>query len=152
MTPEESAAVLITHHPFTFAPSYRLPAFLVGVTNNNATVSVGPDDLVVRFGPWRLRTPIGNIAGTQRVSGFRWWRTAGPPRLSLVDRGVTFATNGDAAACVTFAEPVSGIDPTGAIKHPGATLTVADPWRLIESIETIRRIRAARDPDPIPER
>ncbi len=47
---------------------------------------------------------------------------------------MTFATNGDRALCVQFHEPVRGIDPTGRILHPGATITVADPEGLAKAV------------------
>jgi hypothetical protein len=47
---------------------------------------------------------------------------------------VTFATNGDRALCVEFHEPVAGIEPTRTIKHPGATMTVADPEDLARAL------------------
>ena len=99
---------------------------------------LGPDGLRVRFGPWRLRTTIANIAGAETTGGFGWLKTAGPAHLSLGDRGVTFATNGDAAVCVTFRTPVVGIDPTHTLKHPGATLTVADPARFLAQLDRLR--------------
>ena len=81
----------------------------------------------MRFGPWSLRTPLANVAGVDLTGGYAFIKTAGPPHLSLSDRGVTFATNGDRGVCVKFHEPVRGIDPTGRIVHPGATMTVVDP-------------------------
>ena len=91
-------------------------------------------ELRVRFGPWRLRTPIENITGVQRSGGFAYLKTVGPPHLSFTDKGVTFTTNGDAAVCLELRTPVKGIDPTGRIVHPGVTLTVADPDALAEEI------------------
>lgn len=115
---------------FAFAAAYRLPALLFGIGPRTAHVTVTDDELRVRFGPWRLVTPRANIATTEITGDFGWLKTAGPPHLSFSDRGVTFATNGERALCVQFLEPVAGIDPTGTIKHPGATLTVADPESL----------------------
>ena len=43
---------------------------------------------------------------------------------SLADRGVTFATNSRRGLCVSFVEPVHGIEPTGVLRHPAATVTV----------------------------
>jgi hypothetical protein len=120
--------------PFSFAPSYRLPALVFGVTPRTASVQVDDDELRVRFGPWSLRTPLANIAGTERTGDFAFLKTAGPPHLSFSDRGVTFATNGDDALCVQFHTPVPAIDPTRTIKHPGATLTVADPDALARAL------------------
>ncbi|EAP98133.1 hypothetical protein JNB_14253 [Janibacter sp. HTCC2649] len=115
---------------FAFAPAYRLPALILGIRPRTAHVTVTADELRVRFGPWRLVTPLTNIATTEITGNFGWLKTAGPPHLSFADRGVTFATNGERALCVRFLEPVAGIDPTRTIKHPGATLTVADPESL----------------------
>ncbi len=119
-----------TRHDFAFDRSYRLPALLLGVTGSTSWVEVGPDGLLVRFGLWRLRTTIENVAGVETTGGFSWWKTAGPPHLSFTDRGVTFATNGRRAVCVRFHEPVRVLDPTGRLRHPAATLTVRDPERL----------------------
>ena len=88
--------------PFRFAASYRLPALLFGVTPATAAVLLTEEELLVRFGLWRLRTPRSNIAATEQTGGFGWLKTAGPAHLSLVDHGITFATNGDLAVCVRF--------------------------------------------------
>jgi hypothetical protein len=57
--------------------------------------------------------------------------------LSFADRGVTFATNGDDAVCVRFRRPVAGIDLTGTIKHPGATLTLSHPQAFLDQLQTL---------------
>jgi hypothetical protein len=119
---------------FAFAPSYRLPALLFGITESTTWVRADPRGLEVRFGPWRLRTPIDNIDQLQLTGGFGWLKSAGPAHLSFADRGVTFATNGDAAVCMTFHRPVAGIDPTHRITHPGATMTVRDPEALVSHL------------------
>ena len=87
-------------------------------------VEVVDDHLVVRFGPWYLRTPVTNVVGCDRSGPFAVSKTAGPARLSLADRGVTFATNRDAGLCIRFAEPVPVIEPFRKILHPGITVTV----------------------------
>jgi hypothetical protein len=112
---------------FAFAPAYRLPALALGITPSSAYVEVDAEALQVRFGLWSLRTELDNVMAVHRTGGYAWLKTAGPPHLSLVDRGVTFATNGDSGVCLMLREPVPGIDPTGRIRHPGVTLTVADP-------------------------
>lgn len=119
---------------FAFARSYRLPALAFGILPATAHVDVTDEQLRVRFGPWRLVTDLDNIAGAELTGGFHWIKTAGPAHLSFSDRGVTFATNGDRAVCVRFATPVRAIDPTGRIRHPGATLTVAEPERLLQAL------------------
>ena len=123
--------------PFRFATSYRIPAVAFGITPRTTYVEVTGTELVVRFGPWRLRTPLTNIAGVEPSGGFSFVKTAGPPHLSFADRGVTFATNGDAAVCVRFHDPVKVLDPTGRVRHPGATMTVADPESLIATLEML---------------
>ena len=57
---------------------------------------------------------------------YRFVKTAGPARLGITDRGLTFATNSRAGVCLEFAEPITGIDPLGKIKHPNFTLTPSD--------------------------
>lgn len=120
----------MTRYAFAFAAAYRGPALLFGITPWTAWVELDERTLHVRYGPWSLTTPVTNIADVTRTGGFSFVKTAGPPHLSFTDRGVSFATNGDDAVCISFHTPVAGIDPTGRVKHPGATLTVADPDAL----------------------
>lgn len=121
--------------PFRFVRGYRLAALPFGVTPFTAHVTVSEQDLHVRFGPWSLRTPRSNVAGVEQTGGFEFLKTAGPPHLSMADRGVTFATNGDQAVCVRFREPVKVLDPTGRLlRHPAATLTVEDPAALATAL------------------
>lgn len=131
-------ALAPSRHSFAFATAYRLPALLVGVTPRTAWVDLDADGVRVRFGPWALRTSLANITSAERSGGFAFVKTAGPAHLSFSDRGVTFATNGDDAVCLTFAQPVAGIDPTHLIKHPGATMTVADPPRFLDELQRLR--------------
>lgn len=137
----------MTRHAFAFGAAYRLPALLVGVVPRTAWVEVddAADDapaLSVRFGPWRLRTLLANIAGVEETGPYGFLKTAGPPHLSFADRGVTFATNAERGLCLRFHRPVAGIDPTGRILHPGATLTVADPAQLASLVSS----SGAREP------
>ena len=114
---------------FRFDPAYRIAALPFGITTRTSYVDVtdGPDgELRVRFGPWSLRTPLRNVRSAERTGPFAFVKTAGPAHLSFSDRGVTFATNGEAGVCVQLDEPVRGIDPTGRITHPGVTMTVRD--------------------------
>ncbi|KAA1373655.1 hypothetical protein [Aeromicrobium fastidiosum] len=111
---------------FDWQPSYRHAARLFGVTPRRAWVKVGDGRLIVRFGGWTLTSALDNVAGTDVTGPYAFVKTAGPPHLSLADRGITFATNGERGLCVSFREPVPGIDPTRRIRHPGATITVAD--------------------------
>ena len=125
-------------HRFAFAPSYRLAGLLFGVTPRTATVEVGESELTVRYGPWRLRTPLANVGECQVTNGYTFVKTAGPPHLSFVDKGVTFATSSGPGLCVSFREPVGAIDFVGRIRHPAATLTVEDPEALKADLQAVR--------------
>ena len=123
--------------PFRFDPRYRLLALPFGVTPATAWVRVGGDMFEARFGPWRVRTPIGNVAGAEVTGPYGLLRTAGGARLSFADRGLTFATNGDRGVCVRFHEPVHGMAPVGPLRHPALTVTVADVEGLRAAIEAL---------------
>ncbi|WP_139977378.1 hypothetical protein [Nocardioides litoris] len=127
-----------TRFDFAFARSYRVPALALGITGSTAWVELGTDGLLVRYGLWRLRTPLANLGEVQRTGGFSWFKTVGPPHLSFADRGVSFATNGDDAVCVQFHEPVRVLDPTGRLRHPGATMTLRDPDRFVAELDDLR--------------
>jgi hypothetical protein len=120
--------------PFRFDPTYRRLARLFGVTPERAWVDLGEDDLEARFGPWRVRTPTSNIAGVEVTGPYAFLKTAGPARLAVTDRGLTFASNGDRGACLSFHSPVAGIDRRGLIRHPTLTVTVLDLDGLVEAL------------------
>jgi hypothetical protein len=109
---------------FRFQRLYRALGLPFGVTPRTCVVEVVDDYFSVRFGPWSLKTPVANIVACERAGPYSVLKTIGPPHLSLVDRGITFATNREAALCVHFAQPVPAIDPFGWIRHPGVTITV----------------------------
>lgn len=111
---------------FQFDPSYQRLSRLFGVTPENAWVEVGDERFEAHFGRWRVRTPLANIAAVEVTGPYGFWKTAGPARLGVTDRGLTFATNGDRGVLVTFREKVPGIEPTGRLTHPELTVTVAD--------------------------
>lgn len=115
---------------FSFAPIYRFLARAFGVTPSTACVEVGDERIDARFGPWRVATPVRNITGVAITGPYALPKTAGPARLAITDRGLTFATNGDQGVLLTFATPVRGLDPFGIVRHPELTVTVADTDRL----------------------
>jgi hypothetical protein len=122
---------------FEFRFDYPLaaPLVLAGIMPRTSHVDVGNGQVVARFGPWVLRTPIDNVVETDITGPYHWWRVAGV-RLSLADRGITFGSNAHRGLCLQFAEAVPAIVPGHKLRHPAATLTVADP----EGLETaIRR-------------
>ena len=120
--------------PFTFSPLYRAAAVLFGVTPRTALVAVGEGRLDARFGPWRLRTELDNIVDAELTGPYALWRTVGPAHLSFADHGLTMATNPDRGVCIRFAQPVPGLEPTGRLRHPGLTATVADCPGLLEAL------------------
>jgi hypothetical protein len=119
---------------FRFAPAHRVAALPFGVLPSTTWVEVDAARLRARFGLWTLDTPLANIAEVTVTGGYSFLRTAGPAHLSLADHGVTFATNGDRGVCVCFHEPVRVLDPTGHLRHPGATFTVEHPDALVAAL------------------
>jgi hypothetical protein len=111
---------------FRFAERYRRPALAFGVTPKRARVDVEAEHLVVRFGLWRVKTALANVSAVEVTGPYAYWKTAGPARLAVTDRGLTFATNGDRGVCISFRSPVPGFEPFGVLRHPTLTVTVRD--------------------------
>jgi len=122
---------------FRFDPKYLRLSQLFGVSPANAWVEVGDEMFEAHFGRWRVRTPLTNIKAVEVTGPYRFWKTAGPARLGVTDRGLTFATTGDRGVLVTFREKVPGIEPAGRLKHPELTVTVED----IEGLAALLRER-----------
>jgi hypothetical protein len=117
-------------HDFAFEPEYRLAGRVLGITPETCSVVIDDRYLRVHFGPWSVATRLDNIAGANVTGPYQRLKTLGPPHLSLVDRGLTFATNHRQGVCVQFVRPVRGIEPLGLITHPAVTVTVEDPAGL----------------------
>jgi hypothetical protein len=124
---------------FAFEPRYRSLLALLGVTPGRASVSVTADGMRARFGWWTCETSLDNVRSAEVAGPYRWYRVIGA-RGSFVDRGLTFGTTTAAGVCITFHDPVTGLDPLGIVRHPGLTVTVADPQRLV----TVLRARGPR--------
>jgi hypothetical protein len=116
-----------------FDPRFRVPLAALGVTPETAHVTVAADCLVACFGPWVCRTTPANVRAVRVTGPYRWHRAIGP-RLSLADHGLTFGSTAARGVCLLFTEPVRGIDPLGLIRHPGLTLTAADPDNLAAAV------------------
>jgi hypothetical protein len=134
---EQAPGQQAARFPFAFDGPVGRVAPLVGVRPARAWVDVTGDELDVRFGPWRLRTPLENVTGSTITGPYRWWKVIGPAHLSFADHGVTFATNAARGLCIRFHDPVRALTPMGWPRHPAATVTVEDPERL-------QRLLAAR--------
>ena len=110
---------------FRFEPIMQALALPFGIRPSNAWVEVG-DEVHIAFGPWHMRFPRADVADVQETTDYWLPKVAGPPRLSLVDGGITFATNRERGLCIRLERPHPGIGPFGVLKHPGATVTVDD--------------------------
>jgi hypothetical protein len=117
---------------FAFSRAYRVSARPFGISPATAWVDVGAEALDVRFGPWRLSTPLANVTEVAVTGPYAFWKTAGPARLAITDRGLTFATNGDRGVLISFDTPVRGVDPLGILRHPELTVTVTEVRRLAD--------------------
>jgi hypothetical protein len=117
---------------FRFEPLLVPVAAVVGVRPSTAAVEVGEREVVVRFGPWTMRFPRADVVSAEVTGPYHLLKIAGPPRLSLRDRGVTFATNREAGVCIRLRHPRPALDPLGLLRHPGLTVTVDDPEGLCE--------------------
>ena len=106
-----------------------------GVRAADAHADVDGERFVARFGRWMCSTPVTNVATAQVTGPYRWWKVVGPPRMSLVDRGLTFATTAAGGVCLTFREPVAVLVPF--LRHPGLTVTVADPEGLLAALRQV---------------
>ena len=126
---------------FRFAPAYELAARPFGITPRNAWVKVGQRHLEARYGHWRVITPLDNVAAVEITGPYRFFKTAGPPRLGITDLGLTFASNGDRGVLLSFRDRVSGLAP---LRHPELTVTVAEPEELAEVIQSRLPSAAAR--------
>jgi hypothetical protein len=119
---------------FEFDPLHRRVSRLFGVSQDSAVVTLTDTGLDATFGPWRMSTPYGNIRDVEVTGPYALVKTIGPPRLSVADRGLTFATNSRAGVCLVFRDAVPGIEPTGHLRHPNLTVTVADPAGLADAL------------------
>ena len=124
---------------FVFARSYQVFARVFGITPETAWVEVGDRTLEVRFGVWRLSTPLANVTDAAVTGPYAFWKTAGPARLAITDRGLTFATNGKSGVLISFRTPVRGLEPLGAIRHPELTVTVVEVDRLAKLLRSVER-------------
>ena len=124
---------------FRFDPAYRRAAAVFGVKPDSAYVDVvdgsdRPETFEARYGPWVVRTPIANVVGAIPTGPYSTAKTIGPAHVSLVDGGLTFASNGDRGLCIHFRNSVPGIAPISIVRHPSLTVTVDDVEGLARAL------------------
>lgn len=93
---------------------------LFGVRPGNAYVDLD-GDIDARFGFFRVRTPVSNLA-SWRIEGPWLWITAIGVRTSLRHRDVTFGGNHRGGVRVDFNQPVR----FGLLRIPALYVTVED--------------------------
>ncbi len=123
--------------------------FLVHPESCSARIEHGR--LTAAFGRWSLTTPLSNIADVAITGPYTWWKVAGPAHLSLDDRGLTFATSDERGVCISFLEPVAGFEPTGVLKHPSLTVTVADVDAFADALNEARMVPPQPSPATTPD-
>lgn len=109
-------------------------ARFAGARGRRAEVELDDDELRVRFGAFRLSTPRANVCEVELGGPYHWWRVAGPVRVSVADRGLTFASTAREGACLAFRQPVACRPWSRQRRHPAVTVTVADPAGLAEAV------------------
>jgi hypothetical protein len=124
-------ATPVQRFAFRFDPWYRLVALPFAVAPASAHVDVTTADdgqrvLSARFGPWCVTTPVDNVADTNVTGPYSLLKTAGPAHVSIVDFGLTFASNGARGLCIRFKRSVPGVAPTGRLRNPALNVTVDD--------------------------
>lgn len=128
---------------FAFDPRFRRLLGVIGVRPDTAWVTIDDTWFTARFGRFRVRTPITNLADVMITRDYRWYTAIGP-RGSFADRGATFGTTTAAGVCVCFHEPVTALAGR-LVRHPGLTVTVEDPETLAAAIRA--RLDAATTDD-----
>ncbi len=118
---------------FAFDPAPARALRLAGITAGNSVVLVDDTWFTAHFGSWTVRTPLTNVVDASTSGPYRWWKGLGV-RMSLSDKGLTFGSNARSGVCVEFRVPVRGLDPWGLLRHPGLTVTVADPEALVAEL------------------
>jgi hypothetical protein len=106
--------------PIRVGPRSRPLLRLFGVGSDNAYVDLN-EELDARFGRFRIRTPVANLA-SWRIEGPWLWITAIGVRTSLRHRDVTFGGNHRGGVRVDFKERVR----FGRLRIPALYVTVED--------------------------
>ena len=123
---------VVFHRVRVFDGRRSRPACSVAVTDgvitsaDSVSTDPGPADAEVVDGFGRMTLLPGLIDAHFHLLGEASLRQA-----------LTFGTTTRGGVCLRFREPVAGIDPWGRIRHPGLTLTVAEPELVTEVVNRI---------------
>lgn len=110
----------VQRFPIRLGRRSRLVLLLFGVRPHNAYVDLG-DELVARFGFFRVRTPVQNLA-SWRIEGPWRWITAIGVRRSIRHDDVTFGGTHMGGVRIDFREPVHAM----RMRIPALYVTVDD--------------------------
>ncbi len=121
---------------FDFDHRFARRLSILNIRPDTCHLTLAPEGLRVRFGLWTVRTPLDNVAGAEITGPYSAWKAVGP-HLSLADRGLTFGTSTARGVCIRFHTPVTGLDPLGLLRHPGLTVTLADPATVARRLNRI---------------
>jgi hypothetical protein len=119
---------------FRFEALMRPFATLATVLPGTAHVEVGDDRVAIRFGLWHMAFPLAEVLDVEETGDFSLPKVAGPPHVSLADRGITFATNRQRGTCIRLRHPQAG--PYPVLTHPAVTVTVEDPDALATALRS----------------
>jgi len=107
--------------PIRLGPRSRpLLRLLFGARDDNAYVDLD-GELDARFGRFRFRTPVSNLA-SWRIEGPWLWITAIGVRMSIRHRDVTFGGDPAGGVRIDFREPIRA----GFVHVPAIYVTVGD--------------------------
>lgn len=123
-------------HRLRFDPDLRRVLGLIGMRAATARVVVDPDRgvLDVRFGPWRVLTPLTNITSAAPARPRRTERRFTVVRPTPAPRDLVLATAGTGGVRIGFRHPVRVAGPVRPGRHTSLTLTPVDPQRLIADV------------------
>jgi hypothetical protein len=107
--------------PIRLGRRSQLVLLLFGVGPSNAYVVLDEREFDARFGFFRIRTPVSNLA-SWRIEGPWLWVTAIGVRLSIRHHDLTFGGTNKGGVRVDFKEPIARL----GIHIPALYVTVED--------------------------
>ena len=120
----------IEQFEFAFDSQFRPFLALIGVTSGTAHVTLTAERSWRASGRGRAK-PDRQCARRVPHGPYHWYKAIG--RGSFVDRGHLW--HNDSRWCLrVVARPVPGLTPVGPLRHPGITLTLAEPERFVASL------------------